>query len=61
MGNKIKTLMEFLGVPTGSIGEITSFPTPGSALIKFDCKTETVMLPYPPISVYMELPMEIAV
>ncbi len=48
---KVKVLREFLGVPRGTIGEVVKINNPdwpsSSCEIKFDCKTEPVLIQYP--------------
>lgn len=52
----VETVREFLGIPKGSIGVITETSELvdgfGSCKIKFECKTEPILIQYPANNYY---------
>ena len=49
---KVKVLHEFLGIPVGSIGEVVSYPSAFSVMLKFDCKPEPVLVGWPSMQAF---------
>ena len=59
---RIKLTQMALGVPKGTIGEVVSHGSERSAVshiaVKFDCKDEPVLLPYPNDSLTVDVEEE---